>query len=187
MLDRSLPVMKLIAEKIPNAVLLMHTDPYDPAAYFDFFKMTQFYNLENRVVFTGMTYTEGFDYKKMNEVYNLFDVFFLGTSGEGFGIPTIEAMSCEIPVLVTDYTTTKELVTDNNCGEAIKISDEILGSWHVNRAIMDIKDAADKIIKLYNDPQLREQYGKNGRIAILREYSWPIVAKKWDEVLRRLL
>lgn len=188
MLDRTIQAFKLVADKIPNAVLLMHCDKNDPAGqYFNMDILINQLNLNNRVIFTGMTYWKGFDYKKMNEVYNLFDVFFLGTSGEGFGIPTIEAMSCEIPVLVTDYTTTKELVTDNNCGEAIKISDEILGSWHVNRAIMDIKDAADKIIKLYNDPQLREQYGKNGRIAILREYSWPIVAKKWDEVLRKLL
>ena len=35
----------------------------------------------------------GFDWNQMNEVYNLMDVFFLSTSGEGFGVPTIEAMT----------------------------------------------------------------------------------------------
>jgi len=46
----------------------------------------------------------------MAELYNCMDVFILPTGGEGFGIPTLEAMSCGIPVCVTNYTTGWELV-----------------------------------------------------------------------------
>ena len=123
----------------------------------------------------------------MNEVYNAMDIFYLGTSGEGFGIPIIEAMSCGIPVLATDYTTTWELVERTRSGEAVKASEEILGTWNVGRAIVDVDDSAQKIIKLYKDAQLRKEYGLNGRAAVLKEYSWPVVAAQWDELLTRLI
>ena len=144
-------------------------------------------NINNRVIFTGTNYYYAWDYKDMVKVYNLMDVFFLGTTGEGFGIPIIEAMACEVPCLVTDYTTTPELITENLAGEAIKITDEWFGTWHVNRAIMSIDDAAEKIINLYLNPKLREEYGKNGRAVVLREYEWKIVADKWDKLLKNLI
>ena len=46
----------------------------------------------------------------MAHLYNCMDVFVLPTGGEGFGIPTLEAMSCGVPICVTNYTTGYELV-----------------------------------------------------------------------------
>ena len=46
----------------------------------------------------------------MANLYNCMDVFVLPTAGEGFGIPTLEAMSCGVPICVTNYTTGYELV-----------------------------------------------------------------------------
>tara|TARA_R100001509_G_scaffold165363_1_gene146617 strand:+ start:3154 stop:4551 length:1398 start_codon:yes stop_codon:yes gene_type:complete len=53
---------------------------------------------------------EGVSEERMVEIYNLMDVFVLPTAGEGFGIPTVEAMACGLPVCVTNYTTGYELV-----------------------------------------------------------------------------
>ena len=53
---------------------------------------------------------ETIDEQKMAELYNCMDVFVLPTGGEGFGIPTLEAMSCGVPVCVTNYTTAYELI-----------------------------------------------------------------------------
>ena len=38
----------------------------------------------------------------MADLYNCMDVFVLPTGGEGFGIPTLEAMSCGVPICVTN-------------------------------------------------------------------------------------
>ena len=35
--------------------------------------------------------------EEMVDIYNMMDVFALPTAGEGFGIPTIEAMACGKP------------------------------------------------------------------------------------------
>ena len=48
--------------------------------------------------------------EEMAHLYNCMDVFVLPTAGEGFGIPTLEAMSCGVPICVTNYTTGWELV-----------------------------------------------------------------------------
>lgn len=187
MLDRTFYAFSKVAKEIPEAVLFCHTDKHDPASYFNPDGLINELGLQNRVIFTGTRYFKGFDYKKMNEVYNLMDLFVLGTSGEGFGIPIIEAMACCIPVLVTDYTTTWELVERTKSGEAIKLSDEILGNWGVGRGLMDIDDCAERIIRLYKNPLLRKEYGLNGRTAVLSEYTWQIVAKQWNDLLEKML
>ena len=46
----------------------------------------------------------------MANLYNCMDVYVLPTAGEGFGIPTVEAMSCGVPICVTNYTTGYELI-----------------------------------------------------------------------------
>lgn len=46
----------------------------------------------------------------MVDIYNMMDVHALPTGGEGFGIPTVEAMACGVPNVITNYTTGYELV-----------------------------------------------------------------------------
>ena len=50
----------------------------------------------------------------MVDLYNCMDMFVLPTAGEGFGIPTIEAMACGTPVAVTNYTTAWEIIKEDN-------------------------------------------------------------------------
>ena len=57
---------------------------------------------------------EALDEKGMANLYNCMDVFVLPTGGEGFGIPTLEAMSCGVPICVTNYTTGYELIKSEN-------------------------------------------------------------------------
>jgi len=80
MLDRTIKVMSEVAKHIPNAVLFMHTDPDDPAQVSNLRQLIARYNLENRVIFSGMRYFNGFDYRDMNKIYNIMDIFLLTTS-----------------------------------------------------------------------------------------------------------
>jgi len=204
-LDRTIKSMKLAADEIPNAVLFLHLDPNDPAGQmFNIQSMIKKYGLENRVIFSGMQAHKGFDYKEMINIYNLMDCFLLTTSGEGFGIPIIEAMACEIPVLATNYTSTPELVIENKAGLGIKLSgvEEInmfetdskeydlnalngtmTGSWEVERGFCSIKDCADKLVYLSKNPKECKEMGQNGRKAVLEKYDWNIVFKQWEKLL----
>jgi glycosyltransferase involved in cell wall biosynthesis len=215
MMDRIFKTFKQFSLKAKNAVLLLHTDPMDIAGTFEMNKIIETYSLQNRVFFTGMTFYKGFIYEQMNNVYNTFDVYFSTSSGEGFGVCTIEAMSCGIPCVLPDYTTTHELIIkDGQCGEAFLLAgnDEdthvetmlnqgctekemdlrlsngtITGAWTVERGISCIYDGALKLEKLYKDASLREQYGKIGREKVLKYYSWQLIIDEWDRRLTKLV
>jgi len=187
MADRMIKAFAMFAKDHPDAVLFMHSDPFDSAASFDINSLIARYGIQNRCIFTGMNFFRGFTYKQMNEVYNVMDVFFLSTSGEGFGVPTIEAAACGIPSIVTDYTTTKELITDDGkCGLAVPISGTITGSWNVERGIMDENKAAEALTMMYDNPKMREEMGKIGVEKTNRLYNWDIVIKQWDGLIRRM-
>ena len=135
-----------------------------------------------------MNFFKGFTYKQMNDVYNVMDVFFLSTSGEGFGVPIIEAAACGIPSIVTDYTTTKELLMENGqCGIPVKIKGEICGSWNVERGIMCEDTAAEALKTYYDNPELRKQHGKVGREKVLKYYSWDIVIHVWNDLINKMV
>lgn len=186
MLDRTIKGFAEFCKDKPDAILFMHTDPTDAASVFDLNQLVLRHNLQNRVIFTGMKYYKGFDYKDLNELYNLMDVFLLSTSGEGFGIPIIEAMACGVPVVATDYTTTPELVIDHNAGFGVKVAAEITGSWNVERAVMDIDDCNKKLTKLYNQPKTRKKMGNNGLKAVKKHYSHDVVMKQWEKIFEEM-
>lgn len=215
MLDRGIKAIHFfatISKHLPDAVLLFHSDPNDGAAVFSLQELTVRLNLQNRIFFTGMSFFNTFNYSQMRDVFNAMDIFILPTSGEGFGVPIIESMACEVPVICTDYTTTPELVVDNKAGYGVKLvgcdksmsdmlnqnmnmkeidlnlmNGTITGSWDVERGLWDIRDAAEKILDLYNDKNKREEMGKNGREAVLKEYTWDIVNDKFDKLFANLI
>ena len=62
----------------------------------------------------------------------------------------------------------------------------LTGSWEVERGMCDVKDAANKIIKLYNDPKLCQIMGQNGRQAVIKKYDFEkIVGPAWDKLLKK--
>jgi len=186
--DRMIKSFAEFCKDKPDAMLFLHTDPRDVASPFDLINLITRYKLNNRVVFSGMSFYNGFDYKQMNEVYGAMDVFFLTTSGEGFGIPTIEAAACGIPSVVTDYTTTAELlIEDGQCGLPVKLASELTGSWNVERAIMDDNHAVECLNELYYKPELREQFGKVGIEKVNKLYTWENVGKQWCDLVEELV
>lgn len=198
MMDRTVKAFAHFAKDKDDVVLILHLDPMDRAAAFDINKLIQTLKIENKVIYTGVQYFSGFTYEQMREIYNLFDVFLLLTSGEGFGIPLIEAMACEIPVICTDYTTSKELIIDDGqSGELVKLSGThsylepiyttITGSWNVERGLADIIDGANMLNKLYYDRELCKTYGKTGRRKALHYYTWDVVMPQWDKLFKELL
>jgi len=186
--DRMIKSFSIFCKKYPDAVLFLHTDPQDIASPFDMIQLINRYKLNNRVIFSGMKFFNGFDYKKMNEVYNAMDVFLLTTSGEGFGVPIIEAAACGIPSVVTDYTTTHELlIEDGECGIPVKLASELTGSWNVERGIMNDDECAKALEKLYKNFKLREKLGKTGVKKINKLYTWEKVGKEWVDLMEEIV
>jgi glycosyltransferase involved in cell wall biosynthesis len=115
--------------------------------------------------------TGGWD---MVKLYNCFDVLLLCSGGEGFGLTLIEAQSCGVPVITTDYAAGPEQV---GAGLTIHWKDYICISTPGTRyALADIDEMAEALTKIMNAD--REKLTRKARAFALR-YDWENVFKSY--------
>jgi glycosyltransferase involved in cell wall biosynthesis len=87
---------------------------------------------------------------------------------EGFGVPVLEAMRCEVPVITSSGTAMQEIAK-----EAALYADP--GNYN---------DIADKMMLLYKDERLRAEMILRGK-QVEKEYSWNRSAKQlWDCIMK---
>lgn len=134
-------------------------------------KMTAALDLENIFVFAG-----SFPYDKMVAVYNLADVFVLGsiptkTWQEQFGMVLIEAMACGLPVIATKTGTIPEVVGDS--GMLIAANDWV--------------GMARALEKMAADPQKAKELGKKSEQRVRKYFSQTISAKKIEELYEKVM
>lgn len=147
-------VMKVFAKfhaQFPQSFLYIHAHPtstmHDGG---NLFQMG-----ENLGLHLGLDYAtpqpnfsenKGFDVTDMNKLYNMMDVFLSASTGEGFGLPMVEAQLAGVPVVAPDNTTVPELVEDK--GLIYKNNNTVCFGWfdHMReRPLGDIDDALDKV------------------------------------------
>jgi glycosyltransferase involved in cell wall biosynthesis len=84
-----------------------------------------------------------------------------------------EAMSAEKPVVATRVGGMVNVVDDGKTGIIVEPGDE--------------NDLAQAISHLIENPELREQMGKDGRNRILKLFTWEQVAQSLEKQYRRVL
>lgn len=97
--------------------------------------------------------------EKIPMLLRSFDVFVLGSVvNESFGVAAVEAMSCGLPLIATDVDGFREVMVDGETGYIVP---------RKNVAAM-----VKKMWELYQNKELREKMGKNGRTRVLQLYDW---------------
>jgi len=111
------PVLLDALARLPRDVkLLFHCHPVaHPAANgWDLVHLARdVYGVGDRVAFTsgpGAAPHAALAPEELAELDSLADLRVSATAGEGFGVVTLEAMACGTPTLITDYTTSRELL-----------------------------------------------------------------------------
>lgn len=120
---------------------------------------------------------------RLNEIYNLFDIFIQYAICEGFGIPQIEAASCGVPIASVDYSAMSEIVHNLN-GYKIPVA-RMFREMETNadRAYPDI-DATVKILRdffLDKSDEYKKHKSTETRNLCIQHYTWDSVYKVWDE------
>ena len=108
---------------------------------------------ERRVVFTGYVPED----EKVG-YYNMADVLLFPSALEGFGFSVAEAMSCELPVVVSARGSLPEIVVD---GEGGFLCDPERPDTFVER-----------VLQLLADPMLRRKLGRANRERMDRLFRW---------------
>ncbi|MET3133198.1 glycosyltransferase involved in cell wall biosynthesis [Oxalobacteraceae bacterium GrIS 1.11] len=102
-----------------------------------------------------------------------FDLHLLLSRNEGFGISTIEAMACGVPVVGTDVPGTADILRHSQGGLLVSLADEAA--------------AAAAVAALLADPQRRLRMGRHGRAEVEAAYSGENLRRQVLEFYRGLI
>jgi glycosyltransferase involved in cell wall biosynthesis len=122
------------------------------------------YGLEDDVVVTGWV-----DEEDMPYLYNGASAFVFPSKHEGFGIPLLQAMACEAPIVCSDIPVLKEIAEDS--------------AFYFNPNKRE--DLADKIKIILKDDKKRREYIEKGKKRV-RNFSWEKCAKDTLDVLNEI-
>lgn len=118
---------------------------------YDMYKeRTRVLNIEDKVLFPGFIPVEHMPY-----FYNAAQLFIYPSFYEGFGLPSVEAMSCGIPVIASNITSIPEVVQD----AAVLINP------------YDTDEICESMYRVLTDKELRDDLISKG-LSRVSELSW---------------
>jgi glycogen synthase len=127
--------------------------------------------------------------EKVKVLYSHARVFACPSLYEPFGIINLEAMACETPVVGSLVGGIPEIIVEGNTGYLIPL--ESISRTDFNPADPESfqKNFAEKINLLLDDEALATKMGKEGRLRVLKQFSWESIAKTtfdyYQEVIAR--
>ncbi len=130
--------------------------------YLDVHGLSNELEIQDRVISVGYIHDEA-----LLALYNIADLFMYPSSYEGFGIPPLEALACETPVITVNKTSLPEVV-----GDAAVFVDPL-----------NIEEEADAMYQVLTNEALRRDMIAKGN-AQARKFSWEKMAHETLEVYR---
>jgi len=131
------------------------------------------------VMFKGVL---GYSENRMAKIYNAGDVLLNATTGESPGMPILEAQSCGIPVIGTDYVCIPEFVKAGYCAKVLKYFRSPSIPW-IKKALPDPYSIADCLEKILNSNPSR--FMKVG-VEAMRDYTWENTLNGWLALLENI-
>ena len=169
-----------------KATLLMHTDPHDGHGQ-NLIHIMEHLGLDNGQLFFS---TAKLPPEKLAEIYNSADCTINVSDAEGFGLATLESLSCGTPVIVNMTGGLQEQVTDGKNWFGIGIepsSKAVIGSQDVPYIYEDRisnKDFVDALTKIYEmSKEERESLGAAGREHVLKNYNFENFNNDWVKTI----
>ena len=129
-----------------------------------------------------MTRGGGLSLERLVEFYQAADVHLLASSGEGFGLPTLQAAAAGAVPMACNYSASAELVAGH--GEAIAVADWTENEFGIRRALIDVEDAVRRLERLYDDSRELDERSRRARNFALG-YDWQRIIADWDVDGRR--
>jgi len=177
-----------ISKKDANhTLLLLHTNPVGRNTS-NLYDASDYINTLGNVKFSNSVVGES----TLTQMYNVADATINIASNEGFGLSTLESLSCETPIIVNKTGGLNEQIDDNNTwGIGISPSSRILnGSPRVPFLYEDILDKNSVSMAIKNiyemSTELRSQMGKLAREFVIRnQYTSSDMTMKFGDYIKR--
>jgi len=169
-----------------KAMLLMHTDPKDPNGQ-DLNAILRDLDLQDGQV---MFSTSKMPMENIAMMYNMADCTINISDAEGFGLGTLESLSCGTPIIVNMTGGLQEQVTDGENWFGIGIepaSRAIIGSQTVPYIYEDRvnkDDFLNALTKMYEmSEEDREKLGELGMKHVRKNYNFKDFCDRWVEIV----
>jgi len=173
-----------------KAQLIMHTAPKDPHGQ-DLVQIADHLGLndQRQVMFS----TQKVALEQMPMFYNIADVTINISDAEGFGLATLESLSCGTPIIATMTGGLQEQVEGPYGSNGIGLypaSKAIIGSQQVPYIYEDRiskKDFFNALSMMYDGgEEYRKELGDNGRKHILENYNFETFNKQWVDLMLKI-
>jgi glycosyltransferase involved in cell wall biosynthesis len=174
----------LFHEQVPESVLIPHTSniPSGPNGWV-LKNLQVLTEVKNAII---MNNANIFSEEEMNIFYNAADVLAYPTRGEGFGLPSLEAMATKTPVIATAFGPQLEL-HNRGRGYFIEVANVIPGdvtAWSYF-ALPDHRSLFKQLMFVHSEKQdVAETVERAYEFS--KKFSWEDSAKKLDSILSKL-
>lgn len=111
-------------------------------------------------------------HSRLPQYYSMADVFVQPSVIESFGMPMIEAMACERPVVATRVGGAPEVIRSNENGILVEAR--------------DTSSLSSAIIRILSNKQLARTLGTNARKNVRSDFEWDAIAKSMVRIYKEL-
>jgi len=120
----------------------------------------------------------------LNELYNSADAYITTTTGEGFGLSTLEAMSAEVPVVVPASTSFFEIIgADGDRGYMYPCKEKVFIDSSGFRPVARLEDIVSKMDECYRNRFSSKHKDICSRARkFAEENSWAKLSNEWIKV-----
>lgn len=173
-----------------KAALIMHTEPKDPHGQ-DLEHIINHLGLKDRQI---MLSTKKLPTEHLANLYNLVDCTINISDAEGFGLATLESLSCGTPIVATMTGGLQEQVTDGDIEFGVGLvprAKSVIGSQQVPYIYEDRVDKAQfhsALSKIYKmGAEERRHLGTLGREHVEENYNFHKLQQKWVEIIDKVI
>jgi len=173
-------------EKAKDCVLILHTDPSDPYGQDIDTILTDFSLDQGQILISK----EKVPPHNLAAMYNISDVTVNVSDAEGFGLATLESLSCGTPIIATMTGGLQEQVTDGEEWFGVGVepsSKSLIGSQQVPYIYEDRiseEGFVKALIKMYSmSREERKEMGLKGRNHVEKNYNFDNFKKTWVDLM----
>ncbi len=186
-LARSMAAFHLFHKRNPKSVLYLHSKQEDIGGSLPTQAMLlglQIAGDSPEIIFAPESYHEisGVSRAALNAIYNTADVCISTSTGEGWGLTTVEAMAAGTPFIAPANTTFREILGEKR-GYLVESGGADLwampyGLSQGPREIVSCSGMAEKLEEVYFNPEEAENRAKDARFWT-EEHTWRVMVKAW--------
>jgi glycosyltransferase involved in cell wall biosynthesis len=169
--------------------LFMHTDPNDPHGQPLEFLVDELGFKQGEVVISKAKLPA----EQMSLLYSVADCTVNISDAEGFGLATLESLSCETPIIVTMTGGLQEQVTDGEKWFGIGIeptAKAVIGSQQVPYIYEDRiskEDFLSALLEMYNKTEEElQELGKLGKQHVQNNYNFETFNERWVNLMTNI-